>query len=76
MHCAQPRNLRTGQRKRAGEERTKTGAAHKVRQLRAQFLKDQKRRRKFYIERFIPIRLMSNETLGEIPHLWSSAVHW
>src|SRR5450759_1034438 len=75
MHRAQPRNFRVGQRERARNERTKTDVAHECRQLRTQLLTNEKGHRSFCLGRFIFPRLISNETLGEIPHLWSGSAH-
>jgi hypothetical protein len=43
--------------------------------MRTQLLNDEKGRRGFRLVRFISARLISNETLGEIPHPWSGAAH-
>src|SRR5476649_924841 len=75
MHLAQPRNFRVGQDERARKERTKTDVAHECRQMRTQLLIDEKGRWDFCLGRFISPRLISDETLGEIPHLWSGSAH-
>src|ERR1019366_471421 len=75
MHRAQPRNFRVGQRERARNERTKTDVAHECRQLRTQLLTNEEGRLGFCLGRFVFPRLINNETLGEIPHLWSGSAH-
>ena len=75
MHRAQPRNVRIGQHERARKERTKTDGAHECRQIRTQLLTNETGRREFGLGRFIFPRLISNETLGEIPHLGSGPAH-
>src|SRR5579862_5879417 len=75
MHRAQPGDFFVGQRKRARKKGAKTGCAHECRQIWTQPFTDEKPRRGCYPGRKIFLRLISNETLGEIPHFWSGSVH-
>ena len=75
MHRTQPRHFRVGQRERARQERAKSEVAHECHQRRTQLLTDATGRRGFCPGRFIFQRLISNETLAQIPHLWSGSVH-
>src|SRR5476651_909454 len=43
--------------------------------MRTQLLTNEKDRHSFCLGRLITFRLVSDETLGEIPHLWSGSAH-
>src|ERR1035438_9250263 len=75
MHHAKPQNFRVGERECARKKRTKPDIAHECRQMRTQLLTDERGRPVFCFGRFVSTRLISNETFGKIPHLWSGSAH-
>lgn len=75
MNRVKPRNLRTGERERAGNQGSKTESTHERRQMWTKLFTDEKSRQGSSLGGVVQLRFVSNQAHGEFPQIWRCSGH-